>query len=125
MRSDDGPSLVVVDDSRREASTRVRDDGGAGVGADAMSPQVDDAPSIFDGAGEDALLEAKRLVRAGELATRANPADDDFSAFGAVFRAIEGRLELVERWVEGGRQEVLALRAAREGLDDPAGAARP
>lgn len=36
------------------------------------------APSIFDGTGEDALLEAKRLVRAGELAARANPVNDDF-----------------------------------------------
>ncbi len=73
----------------------------------------EDPGSIFDGYGEDALLDAMRLVRAGELASRAIPADDDFAAFGAVFRAIEGRLELVERWVEGGRQEVLALRASQ------------
>ena len=84
-----------------------------------MSPR-EEHPSIFDGTGEDALLEAKRLVRAGELASRASPADDDFQAFGSVFRAIEGRLELVERWVEGGRQEVLALRAAREGPTEAA-----
>ena len=66
--------------------------------------------SLFDGYGESALLDAKRLVRAGELASRANR-EDDFEAFGAVFRAIADRLELVERWVESGRQEVLALRA--------------
>ena len=67
--------------------------------------------SLFDGYGESALLDAKRLVRAGELASRANR-DDDYEAFGAVFRDIAGRLELVEQWVESGRQEVLALRAA-------------
>ena len=80
--------------------------------------------SIFDGNGESALLDARRLVRAGELASRANPGDDDYEAFGAVFRAIAGRLALVERWVESGRQEVLALRAspAREPTADDADA---
>ncbi len=43
--------------------------------------------SLFDGTGESALLDAKRLLRAGELASRANT-DDDFAAFGAQFRAI-------------------------------------
>ena len=66
--------------------------------------------SLFEGYGESALLDAKRLVRAGELASRANR-DDDYEAFGSIFRAIAGRLELVERWVESGRQEVMALRA--------------
>ena len=73
-----------------------------------MSPQ-EEGSSLFDGYGESALLDAKRLVRAGELASRANPGDDDYEAFGSVFRAIAGRLEIVERWVESGRQEVLAL----------------
>ncbi len=76
-----------------------------------MSPE-EEGHSIFDGYGESALLDAKRLVRAGELASRANPDDDDYQAFGAVFRAIAGRLELIARWVESGRQEVLALRAS-------------
>ena len=76
-----------------------------------MSPD-DEGGSLFDGYGESALLDAKRLVRAGELASRANPGDDDYEAFGSVFRAIAGRLEIVEHWVEGGRREVLALRAA-------------
>ncbi len=88
-----------------------------------MSPEEThlerDRGSIFDGDGETALLEAKRLVRAGELAARANQ-DDDFEAFGSVFRAIGGRLELVELLVESGRQEVLALRTslARESAVD-------
>ena len=84
-----------------------------------MSP--DEGGSLFDGYGESALLDAKRLVRAGELASRSNPGDDDYEAFGSVFRAIAGRLELVERWVESGRQEVLALRATptRPSPDEP------
>ena len=82
---------------------------------------VEEGASLFDGDGESALLDARRLVRAGELASRANR-DDDFEAFGALFRAIEGRLDLVARWVESGRREVLTLRASRpqEPRADPA-----
>ena len=81
-----------------------------------------DGGSIFDGDGETALLDAKRLVRAGELASRADPTNDDFEAFGAVFRAIAGRLELVDGWAETGRREVLALRglSARKSPAEPA-----
>ena len=75
-----------------------------------MSPE-EEGRSLFDGYGETAMLDAKRLVRAGELASRANPGDDDYEAFGAAFRAVAGRFELVEHWVESGRQELLALRA--------------
>ena len=65
-------------------------------------------------------------MRAGELASQANPADDDYQAFGAVFSAVEGCLELVAQWVECGRQEVLALRAAppRQSSADPASATK-
>ena len=88
-----------------------------------MSPE-EEGGSLFDGYGESALLDAKRLVRAGELASRANPGDDDCEAFGAVFRAVAGRLELVEHWIESGRQEVLALRAGvtRKSPGEPASA---
>ena len=78
---------------------------------------AEERPSIFDGYGETALAEARRLTRAGELASRAHPRDDDYEAFGSVFRAIDGHLEVVARWVETGRQEVSALRAARASDD--------
>ena len=82
----------------------------------------EESGSLFDGDGESALLDAKRLVRAGELAARAHPGDDDWEAFGSLFRAIAGQLELVERWVESGRREILALRTppARRSPDEPA-----
>ena len=81
----------------------------------------EDLPTIFDGRGETAFLEARRLVRAGELAARAI-ADTEGEAFGAVFRAVDDRLEAVADWVEDGRREVLALRASRtpEPPGDPA-----
>ena len=75
-------------------------------------------PSIFDGHGETALLDARRLARAGELASRAC-ADDDFQAFGALFRAVDGQLERVETWVAGAREEVLALRNRPERTTRP------
>ena len=78
----------------------------------------EEGASLFDGYGESALLEARRLARAGELASRANQMDDDYEAFGAIFRAIDGRLALVAQWVESGRREVLALRAA-QGREPP------
>ena len=91
-----------------------------------MSPE-EEGGSLFDGYGESALFDAKRLVRAGELASRANPADDDYDAFGAVFRAIADRLELVEHWVESGRREVLMLRASptRQSSGAPTGTTDP
>ncbi len=81
------------------------------TGGVAMSEEV---ISIFDVYGETALAEARRLTRAGELASRAHPRDDDYEAFGAVFRAIDGHLETIGRWVESGRQEVVALCSARK-----------
>lgn len=79
-------------------------------------------PSIFDGHGETSFLDARRLVRAGELAARAIT-DTEGEAFGALFRAIDDRLEAVARWVEDGRREVLSLRAswAQEPPTDPTG----
>ena len=71
-------------------------------------------PSIFDGYGENAFLDARRLVRAGELASRACPGDDDYEAFGALFRAVDGQLELVGTWAEKAREEVIALRTTLE-----------
>ncbi len=66
-------------------------------------------PSIFDGPGETALIDARRLAWAGELATRGAPEhDDDSEALGAVFRAIHDRLELVEQWIDTVREQVNA-----------------
>ena len=93
-----------------------------------MSLEEEEGNSLFDGYGESALLDAKRLVRVGELASRANPGDDDYEAFGSVFRAIAGLLELVDRWVESGRQEVLTLRSAqpeRQSMSAPANSTGP
>ena len=77
------------------------------------SPGVTAAPSvhsIFDGPGETALIDARRLAWAGELATRAAPERDaDSEALGAVFRAIHERLELVVRWIDTVREEVCAV----------------
>ena len=81
---------------------------------------AEEQPSIFDGYGETALAEARRLTRAGELASRAHPRDDDYEAFGSVFRAIDGHLEAVASWVETVRDEVRALRAA-QGRGNPPG----
>ncbi len=69
--------------------------------------------AVMDGASETALLEAGRLAHAGELATGAGTMDTrDAEAIGAVFRAIDAHLEIVGRWTDTVRTELIAIRSA-------------
>lgn len=69
--------------------------------------------AVMDGFGETALLEATRLAHAGELATGAGTMDTrDAEALGAIYRAIAAHLDLVGRWMETIRTEVVAIRSS-------------
>ncbi len=73
-----------------------------------MSAEAGLAAIVFGGEGENALLEAGRLCRAGELAACAGSMDaDDAEALASVYRAVAGRLEVVAAWMEAIRMQVV------------------